>query len=256
MKERLSARLQGLKSDLQKGRESSISSRVQAMDENAYVQERLQDQIDWYDRKSQRAHRWFKLLRGFELIAATAIPFLSGYSGTSVYLTLAVGLLGLLIAVVAGLLSLNQFQERWIEYRTICEALKREKYLFLARGAPYEGDNPFPSLVERVESLIAKETSAWGQSIRSVGKPKTQVLSSEAEVPQEEALGPEADEAVADTKVAIDDLSVSSAVFDKVDGGMDSVRDAAGLSPDEVEGEDRGHGHKGGAKRGSRYAGG
>ena len=88
------------------------------MDENEYIEKRLQEQIDWYDRKSQIAQRWFKRLRGFELIAATAIPFLAGYSGNSLYLTLAVGFLGLLVAVAAGLLSLNQFQERWVEYRT------------------------------------------------------------------------------------------------------------------------------------------
>lgn len=220
------------------------------MDENAYLQERLQDQIDWYDRKSQKAQRWFKRLRGFELIAATAIPFLSGYSGNSIYLTLAVGLLGLLVAVVAGLLSLNQFQERWIEYRTICEALKREKYLFLARAAPYDGDDSFPLLVEHVESLIAKETSAWGQSIRSIGKPKGQEPNSEAEVALwKETLRPEAGAAIAGSgRVDVDEPSDASVAFDEAEQGMGNVRDMADLSPDEVGVEYREHDDKAGTK--------
>src|SRR5438270_3950378 len=168
------------------------------MDQNDYLEKRLQDQIDWYDRKSQIAQKWFKRLRGIELIAATAIPLLAGYSSNSVYLSLAVGFVGVLVAVAAGLLSLNQFQERWVEYRTTSEALKREQYLFLAGADPYDGEHPFPLLVERVESLIAKETSAWGQYIRSAGKPKA--LSAEAAVsPQEEEVQwPERYEAVAD----------------------------------------------------------
>src|SRR5438067_9706147 len=128
------------------------------MNENEYLENRLQDQIDWYDRKSQISQRWFKRLRVFEFIAAAGIPFMAGYSGEFEYLTPVVGFLGVLVAVVAGLLSLNQFQERWVEYRTTGEALKREKYLFLAKVYPYDGERSFPMLVQNIESLIAKET--------------------------------------------------------------------------------------------------
>jgi hypothetical protein len=147
------------------------------MDESDYLEFRIQDQIDWYDRKSLSAQRWFKRLRAFELIAAAAIPFMSGYSSEYAYLTPAVGFLGVLVAVVAGLLGLNQFQERWVEYRTTCEALKREKYLYLAKVFPYDGERAFPALVQTVEGLIAKETSAWGQYMRTPSKPKTEAES-------------------------------------------------------------------------------
>ncbi len=32
------------------------------MDEEAYIKERLDDQIDWYSNKSKRSQNWFKSL--------------------------------------------------------------------------------------------------------------------------------------------------------------------------------------------------
>ena len=36
--------------------------------------ERLEDQMDWYDRKSASNQRTFRRLKGFELVAAAAVP--------------------------------------------------------------------------------------------------------------------------------------------------------------------------------------
>ncbi|MGZ8218813.1 DUF4231 domain-containing protein [Methylomagnum sp.] len=127
----------------------------------AYLEQRLQDQIDWYDRKGQIMQTWFKRLRSLEIIAASSIPLLSGFAEGSHYVALAMGGVGFLIAVIAGMLSLNQYQERWIEYRSTAEALKQEKFLFLARAEPYEGERPFALLVKRVESRITKENGSW-----------------------------------------------------------------------------------------------
>ena len=105
--------------------------------------------------------------------------------------------------------------------------------IFLARADPYDGEHPFPLLVERVESLIAKETSAWGQYIRSAGKPKAP--SAEAAVsPQEEVQWSERYEAVAvaaDT-AADESLNASDTAFDWVKEG---ARDVANLLPEEVD---------------------
>jgi hypothetical protein len=47
------------------------------MEQNTYIQERLDDQIDWYDKKSQSNQKWHKRLRVIELIAGASIPFLA-----------------------------------------------------------------------------------------------------------------------------------------------------------------------------------
>jgi len=48
-----------------------------------YIEQRLSDQIGWYDRKSGTNQRWFKRLRFAEIVAAATIPFLSGFAGNS-----------------------------------------------------------------------------------------------------------------------------------------------------------------------------
>jgi hypothetical protein len=141
-----------------------------------YINQRVNDQIGWYDQKSQRAQRWFKRLRAVEVIAAGAIPLFAGFGGRSPWSVIVVGILGALVAILASLLSINQFQENWIEYRTTCESLKHEKYLFLTNAEPYNEEETFGLFVQRIESLISKENSAWSQYARSgaeSSKPKS-----------------------------------------------------------------------------------
>ena len=59
-----------------------------------YIDQRLSDQINWYDRKSSRNQRWFKRLRFAEIVAAATIPFLSGFAGNSLPIKIAIGGLG------------------------------------------------------------------------------------------------------------------------------------------------------------------
>ena len=69
----------------------------------------------------------------------------------------------------SGIANLYRFQENWNEYRASAEALKQEKYLYLARVEPYNGDQPFELLVQRVEALLKSETTGWAQAMRAAG---------------------------------------------------------------------------------------
>ncbi|MFB3042367.1 MAG: DUF4231 domain-containing protein, partial [Candidatus Poribacteria bacterium] len=51
------------------------------MNEENFMNERVDDQINWYDRKSQFNQKRYKRLRIIEIFAAALIPFLSGYIG-------------------------------------------------------------------------------------------------------------------------------------------------------------------------------
>ena len=132
-----------------------------------YVDQRLDDQITWYDAKSGWAQRRFKWIRGIEIGAAAAIPLLAGYEGIWQHVNYLVAFLGFLIAVLAGLIGLLRYQEIWIEYRTVCETLKHERFLYLTKTAPYDSDDTFHILVQRVESVISKENSSWAQQTRA-----------------------------------------------------------------------------------------
>jgi len=123
---------------------------------------RLEDQIDWYGRKSTANQNAFKRIKTIEIISAASIPFLGAFVKDyppTVWLT---GILGVLITVLEGMLHLHQYEQNWISFRATCESLKREKYLYLAKAQPYAGaDDARALLAERVESLVSQEHTVW-----------------------------------------------------------------------------------------------
>lgn len=119
---------------------------------------RLLDQIDWYDRKSIDNQRWFKRLKGLQLVAAAAVPVVATLAVDPVV----TGGLGAVILVLEGMQGLNQYQQNWISYRSTCEALRHERYLFEATAGPYaKARRPTRLLAERIEGLISRENDQW-----------------------------------------------------------------------------------------------
>src|SRR5690606_22203920 len=98
------------------------------------------------------------------------VPVLVGFADDYAAVGIIVGVLGAIVVVLASLLSLGKYQENWIEYRTACESLKHEKFLFLTAAEPYQGEDRFSLFVQRVEGLISKENSAWAQQTRVAPK--------------------------------------------------------------------------------------
>jgi len=89
-----------------------------------------------------------------QIVIAAAIPVSAG-AIVSAWIT---GSLGALIVVLEGLQQLFQFQQNWTGYRATAEALKHEKYLYLARAGPYADTSREEGLLaERVEGLVSQE---------------------------------------------------------------------------------------------------
>lgn len=132
-------------------------------DLNDVVMARLEDQIRWYDAKSIHNQHVFKRIKVTELIAAALIPFLATL--TVPYGTRIAAALGILITILEGMLHLNQYQSNWIAYRSTCEALRHEKYVYLGHASPYAGvSEPRALLAERVESLVSQEHAKWAST--------------------------------------------------------------------------------------------
>lgn len=133
-----------------------------------YISERLDDQISWYSTKGAQNQKRYKWLRIIEIISAALIPFIAGMGDKVSFGNWIVGILGMIVAVTAGLITLHKNHELWIQYRTTCENLKHEKYLYITSTNPYNNDTSFNELVSRVEGLISKENSTW----RQIGREK------------------------------------------------------------------------------------
>lgn len=124
--------------------------------------ERLEDQIRWYDEKSIANQQRYKILKGAQLAAAAAIPVVATLA---VHAAVSAGLGGLVL-ILEGFQQLNQYQQSWISYRSTCEALKHEKFLYLAGGGPYLGaDRPVELLADRIEGLISQEHAKWVSTV-------------------------------------------------------------------------------------------
>ena len=135
--------------------------------------QRLEDQIDWFDRKSIRHQIWYRRLKVTSIGSAALVPLVSSLDG---YALLA-GLLGVVVVVVEGLQHVNQHHENWIRYRSTCENLRHEKYLYQAGAGGYEGlsdDQALRQLAAQVESLLARESNDWLQLRRGLEQQKAE----------------------------------------------------------------------------------
>ena len=131
--------------------------------------DRLEDQITWYGHKSAFHKKYFYALKFVTLMAGAAIPLVSVLTLTERLSLILTAILGALIVVIEGLQQLYQLQTNWIMYRSTCEHLKHEKYLFMAGAGTYaNAHNPHGLLAERIESLVSQENARW-TSIQVMG---------------------------------------------------------------------------------------
>ncbi|NEB01486.1 DUF4231 domain-containing protein [Streptomyces sp. SID13726] len=122
--------------------------------------ERLQDQLGWFDRKSGSAQRSFKRLKMATLILAAGLPVAIAASAPD-WIAAA---MGALVAVIEGAQQLFKFQENWISYRAVCESLRREQYLYLARAGHYaDVEDADVLLAEQVEKITSQENALWAE---------------------------------------------------------------------------------------------
>jgi hypothetical protein len=120
--------------------------------------QRLEEQIRWYSHGARRNKRWYMRIKIVQIVSAAAIPVLAATSLP----TWVAGSLGASIVVLESVQQLFQFHSNWTHYRSTSEALKHEKYLYLAHAGSYAtAANPDALLAERIESRVSQEHSAW-----------------------------------------------------------------------------------------------
>ena len=120
--------------------------------------ERLETQLAWHNKKSTTNQRSYNVLKVLEILAAGGIPLVATHSATIA------ATLGVLVVLFEGIQHLFQFQQNWLLFRSTCEALTKEKYLFIAKADVYSETDPETAkklLAQRVESLISTEHTKW-----------------------------------------------------------------------------------------------
>jgi hypothetical protein len=137
-----------------------------------YITNRLDSQIDWYNTNSMKHRKKYYWLKATEITLAAVTPFLVAYSNKNEWIQLLAGLFAIVIGIVAGLLIAFKYHEKWVQYRTTCESLLHEKYLYLTQSGVYAQNPSFQLFVERVEYLTSKENSSWAMLVKQTVETK------------------------------------------------------------------------------------
>jgi len=145
-----------------------------AINAETYLKDRLEEQLSWLSRASRANKRAFLRLRVLEILLGTGITIFSHFA-TQPWGTLAIAVAGGLVAISGSLLALNRHQENWLRYRSLAEALEREKYLFLTESAPYDDPGTaFHRLVNTSETMLGAESALWSRQMSEQGESSAQ----------------------------------------------------------------------------------
>ena len=129
---------------------------------------RLESQRTYYSSRAGSFQTTYKQIKLALIAISAAIPLMA-LAGDHAIWKYVVALGGIAIAVMEGMLLLNQFGPLWIKYRATAESLKRERWLLLSHAGDYKGlsdDDAMRLLAERVEVLLEVEHREWTQEQR------------------------------------------------------------------------------------------
>lgn len=132
------------------------------MNDMEYIEKRLDAQQAWHSQKSRRYQNMHQWLRFIELILSSSIPVATTFYWGTLYGKWIIVIIGFLLTILAAAQNIWHFQKRGLDYRSVSEALKREKFLYLTHTSPYSDDTGrFSSLVEHVEAILASQNKSW-----------------------------------------------------------------------------------------------
>ncbi|MFM2158639.1 MAG: hypothetical protein RLZZ124_1113 [Cyanobacteriota bacterium] len=135
---------------------------MSALDPEAYLQQRFNEQLSWLSKASRSNKQAFLRLRLLEILLGSSITVFSPFAADLPLGSLLIALAGGGVVISGSVLALNRHQENWLRYRNLAEALKREKFLYLTAAPPY-GDQAkaFHRFVSRAEALMGQESAVW-----------------------------------------------------------------------------------------------
>ena len=140
------------------------------MNIDVYIKERVNDQINWYSGKTSRFKKYHNYINIFCLLvtSGTSLTIILQllYENLSNGILILISILTIIATVLLAVDKLYKFEELRINYRSTCEKLIQEKYVFLTVSGEYfnlaekDRNNLF---VQRCESIMTTEVGNWSQ---------------------------------------------------------------------------------------------
>lgn len=135
-----------------------------------YINDRLDDQIKYYDLKSieyKKKHENISLatiiISALIALVPAFIDILPNCKGIITFLS---ALLAATITVLQAIDKLKKYNDLFYQFRMTCEKLKQEKELYLYQSGEYKRTDEMTNeqlFVERCERIMATENGTWAQ---------------------------------------------------------------------------------------------
>lgn len=131
-----------------------------------YIEERIIDQIVWYDQKSSEKQTRFKQLTVANIILNAIIPIVVLLSDYGVFVKLLVTGLSSSAGAINAIVALCGYKDLWIQYRSNCELLKSTLHRFFLKSGEFRhiADDEsalMDALVVSCEEYFTKEFQTW-----------------------------------------------------------------------------------------------
>ena len=151
------------------------------MDAGTYLEKRVEDQLNYYEKAANRARRTYMWMQSSIIVLGLLVPVIVnipsswGSGESAVNLTaeirIAVTVFSLTVAILTGILNFRKYGDLWLSYRLTEESIKHEKFMFLTRAGPYKSEPAFPPFVEKFESIVSAEHGKFRTLIEEARRP-------------------------------------------------------------------------------------
>lgn len=131
-----------------------------------YIENRVLNQIDWYNEKSTRNQRFFKGWMITSIVLSAFIPILTLLSDIpcSILIKLLITTISSAVTAISAIISLYHFQDLWVQYRANCEILQSILHRYLTKTGEFRNATEADALnllVMSCEEYMTKEFQTW-----------------------------------------------------------------------------------------------
>ena len=136
------------------------------MDGVAYIAERCDPQIAYFEEKANRAkrlHQWSAISMA---IVAGAIPVTDVLPLDQTLQRVLTAVLGASVVVIQSTRTIKRWHEDWLLFRNAEETLRAEKMLYLTRTGDYVGEDRDSIFVTMVEKVLSTSHGSFTETHR------------------------------------------------------------------------------------------
>ena len=175
-----------------------VGRKGKVLSDQLYIEQRLNDQIDWHRKKSQWNLSKFSRLKFIETCIAALIPLSlsvglyfdtsdpDNLSKATVWVPRVLSALaGVYLAISVGFFELEGYETNAKKFKKLCKKLESQKFKYLSRSEPYDEEDAFPRLVFTVENELHLDVLNFFNS----GKKLNTEVADQSEEKSENELG-------------------------------------------------------------------